>query len=69
MGIVRGLSDFLIALHIAKVLCERGPVLVGLSLVLSTSVGVLLLLISAVYPCGLTGFALRAVQVIWHGLH
>jgi hypothetical protein len=63
------MNDCLIALHIVKVLCGRGPALVGLSLALSISVGVLLLLIGAVYPCGLTGFAVRAVQVIWHGLH
>ena len=59
---MRGLTDFLITVHVMRGLVGRGPVLVGLAIVLAVPVGVMLTLIEGIYPGGLGGFALNLIR-------
>lgn len=63
------LTHFLFTVLIIKNLCGCGPALFGLLFTLSVPAGLLLLLISALYPAGITGFAKAAIMTVIHGLH
>jgi hypothetical protein len=64
---MRGLTDFLITVHVMKGLVGRGPVLIGLAIVLTIPVGVMLILIDGLYPGGLVGFALKLFRHVCSG--
>ena len=66
---MRGFTNFLITVHVMKGLVGRGPVLVGLAIVLAIPLGVLLVLIDGLYPGGLTGFLTRIAGALVRGLH
>lgn len=63
------LTDFLITYLLMRILCGRGPALFGLLVVLSIPTGLLLVVISALRPDGVRGFAKNAVTTIIQGLH
>jgi hypothetical protein len=66
---MRGLTDFLITVYVMKGLLGRGPVLVGLWIVLAIPLGVLLVLIEGLYPGGLPVLAGRIFRAVILGLH
>jgi hypothetical protein len=68
-SVVRGLTDFLITLHIVKGFCGRGPALVGLFLAVSIPVGGLVVFIGEAYPGGFTAFTGKVVRTLLRGLH
>ena len=66
---MRKLTDFLITVYIMKGLSGRGPTAFGMMIAFSVPVGVLLVLISGLYPGGVGEFALRAFRTVLAGLH
>ena len=66
---MRGLTDFLITVHVMRGLVGRGPVLVGLVIVLAIPLGVVLVLIDGLYPGGVGGFLTRIAGSLVRGLH
>ena len=63
------LTNWLIAIHIVKGLCGRGPTAFGLFAAVSLPMAVLLVLIAELYPGGLGSFAQKASRTIIGGLH
>lgn len=66
---MRGLTDFLITVHVMRGLVGRGPVLVALAIVLAIPLGVVLVLIDGLYPGGLPGFLTKTIGSLVRGLH
>jgi hypothetical protein len=62
-------GNFLVVFITASALFGRGPAVFGLVFGLLIPAGLLLVLIGALYPEGMGGFAERACQTIVRGFH
>lgn len=65
---MRGLTDFLITVYVMRGLVGRGPVLVGLAIVLTIPLAVVMVLIDGLYPGGLPGLLTKIVGLLVRGL-
>jgi hypothetical protein len=59
----------LIAFHVMKGLCGRGPALFGLLFVLAVPAGLVIVLIDQLYPGGFAPFARKALLTFLQGFH
>ena len=66
---MRGLTDFLITVHVMKGLVGRGPALFGCLFVLAIPGVLLAVLIDELYPGGFWTFAEKVVMTIFNGFH
>lgn len=66
---MRGLTDFLITVHVMRGLVGRGPVLVGLAIVLAIPLLILAALIDQLHPGGLGTFAWKIVVGVIKGFN
>jgi hypothetical protein len=62
-------TNFLVVVITTRVFCGRGPALFGLLFGLAIPAGLLLVLISALYPNGLARFTESAFRTILRGFH
>ncbi|MCX6593153.1 MAG: hypothetical protein NTZ56_16675 [Acidobacteria bacterium] len=66
---MRGLTDFLITVHVMKGLVGRGPALFGCLVMLAIPVVLLAVLIDQLYPGGFWTFAWKVMVTILKGFH
>jgi hypothetical protein len=66
---MRRFTGLLITVHVLESLCGRGPAVFGLAFALSIPIGLLLLLIGALYPGGLASFAWKTFRTVLEGFH
>ena len=62
-------GNFLAVFVVTRILCGRGPAMFGLLFALLIPSGLLLVLIGALYPDGLPGFAEKAFRTTVQGFH
>lgn len=60
---MRGLTDFLITVHVMKGLVGRGPALIGMALVAAAPAAALLVVVQELYPGGLAAFCKEMVTL------
>jgi hypothetical protein len=66
---MRGLTDFLITVHVMRGLVGRGPVLVGLALITLVPIAVIMALIDGLYQGGIAAFCGKIIRALIAGTH